>query len=72
MEDTRGRYQARSAAQWHEGISLVSGRRSPVPGWRSTRYAFRTRPTEAYERLLHDAMAGAARDLIAPRTWRPG
>ena len=49
-----------------EGISLVFRAKEPGPGMAldavqmdfSYGDSFRTRPTEAYERLLHDAMAG--------------
>jgi glucose-6-phosphate 1-dehydrogenase len=49
-----------------EGISLVFRAKEPGPGMAvdavrmdfSYTDSFRTRPTEAYERLLHDAMAG--------------
>jgi glucose-6-phosphate 1-dehydrogenase len=101
-----------------EAISMVFRAKEPGPGMAldavpmdfSYETSFRTRPAEAYERLLHDAMAGdqtlflradavarsweivapvldlpgpvhhyaagtwgpgAARDLIAPRAWRP-
>jgi glucose-6-phosphate 1-dehydrogenase len=67
--------------QPHEGISLVFRAKEPGPGMAldavpmdfSYGHSFRTRPTEAYERLLHDAMADDQtlflRDDAVERSW---
>ena len=64
-----------------EGISLVFRAKEPGPGMAldavpmdfSYGDSFRTRPTEAYERLLHDAMAGDQtlflREDAVERSW---
>jgi glucose-6-phosphate 1-dehydrogenase len=64
-----------------EGISLVFRAKEPGPGMAldavpmhfSYGSSFRTRPTEAYERLLHDAMAGDQtlflREDAVERSW---
>jgi glucose-6-phosphate 1-dehydrogenase len=64
-----------------EGISLVFRAKEPGPGMVldtvpmdfSYGGSFRTRPTEAYERLLHDAMAGDQtlflREDAVERSW---
>jgi glucose-6-phosphate 1-dehydrogenase len=64
-----------------EGISLVFRAKEPGPGIEldavtmdfSYGGSFRTRPTEAYERLLHDAMAGDQtlflREDAVERSW---
>jgi glucose-6-phosphate 1-dehydrogenase len=64
-----------------EGISLVFRAKEPGPGMAldavpmdfSYGDSFRTRPSEAYERLLHDAMAGDQtlflRDDAVERSW---
>jgi glucose-6-phosphate 1-dehydrogenase len=64
-----------------EGIALVFRAKEPGPGMAldavpmdfSYGGSFRTRPTEAYERLLHDAMAGDQtlflRDDAVERSW---
>jgi glucose-6-phosphate 1-dehydrogenase len=64
-----------------EGISLVFRAMEPGPGMAldaatmnfSYGGSFRTRPTEAYERLLHDAMAGDQtlflREDAVERSW---
>jgi glucose-6-phosphate 1-dehydrogenase len=64
-----------------EGISLVFRAKEPGPGMAldavpmdfSYGGSFRTRPTEAYERLLHDAMAGDQtlflREDAIERSW---
>jgi glucose-6-phosphate 1-dehydrogenase len=64
-----------------EGISLVFRAKEPGPGLAldavpmdfSYGGSFRTRPTEAYERLLHDAMAGDQtlflREDAVERSW---
>jgi glucose-6-phosphate 1-dehydrogenase len=64
-----------------EGISMVFRAKEPGPGMAldtvpmdfSYGGAFRTRPTEAYERLLHDAMAGDQtlflREDAVERSW---
>ena len=64
-----------------EGISMVFRAKEPGPGMAldvvpmdfSYGGSFRTRPTEAYERLLHDAMAGEQtlflRDDAVERSW---
>ncbi len=64
-----------------EGISLVFRAKEPGPGMAldavpmdfSYGGSFRTRPAEAYERLLHDAMAGDQtlflRDDAVERSW---
>jgi glucose-6-phosphate 1-dehydrogenase len=64
-----------------EGISLVFRAKEPGPGMAldavpmdfSYGGSFRTRPTEAYERLLHDAMAGDQtlflREDAVERSW---
>ena len=71
----------RSASSPTRASRWSSGPRSPVRGWRSTpcRWtsptagSFRTRSTEAYERLLHDAMAGDQtlflREDAVERSW---
>jgi glucose-6-phosphate 1-dehydrogenase len=65
-----------------EGISLVFRAKEPGPGMSldavpmdfSYGGSFRTRPTEAYERLLHDAMAGDQtlflREDAVERSWQ--
>ena len=65
-----------------EGISLVFRAKEPGPGMAldavpmdfSYGSSFRTRPTEAYERLLHDAMAGDQtlflREDAIERSWQ--
>src|SRR6266508_2896348 len=65
-----------------EGISLVFRAKEPGPGMAldavpmdfSYGGSFRTRPTEAYERLLHDAMVGDQtlflREDAVERTWQ--
>jgi glucose-6-phosphate 1-dehydrogenase len=65
-----------------EGISLVFRAKEPGPGMAldavpmdfSYGGSFRTRPTEAYERLLHDAMAGDQtlflREDAVERSWQ--
>ena len=67
--------------QPNEGISMVFRAKEPGPGMAletvpmdfSYGGAFRTRPTEAYERLLHDAMAGDQtlflREDAIERSW---
>ncbi len=67
--------------QPNEGISLVFRAKEPGPGMAldavpmdfSYGDSFRTRPTEAYERLLHDAMAGDQtlflREDAVERSW---
>jgi glucose-6-phosphate 1-dehydrogenase len=64
-----------------EGISMVFRAKEPGPGMAldavpmdfSYGGSFRTRPTEAYERLLHDAMAGDQtlflREDAVERSW---
>jgi glucose-6-phosphate 1-dehydrogenase len=64
-----------------EGISMVFRAKEPGPGMAldtvpmdfSYGSSFRTRPTEAYERLLHDAMAGDQtlflREDAVERSW---
>jgi glucose-6-phosphate 1-dehydrogenase len=64
-----------------EGISLVFRAKEPGPGMALDAVpmdfayggSFRTRPTEAYERLLHDAMAGDQtlflREDAVERSW---
>jgi glucose-6-phosphate 1-dehydrogenase len=64
-----------------EGISLLFRAKEPGPGMAldavqmdfSYGDSFRTRPTEAYERLLHDAMAGDQtlflREDAVERSW---
>jgi glucose-6-phosphate 1-dehydrogenase len=64
-----------------EGISLIFRAKEPGPGMALDAVpmhfayggAFRTRPTEAYERLLHDAMAGDQtlflREDAVERSW---
>jgi glucose-6-phosphate 1-dehydrogenase len=68
--------------QPNEGISLVFRAKEPGPGMAldavpmdfSYGGSFRTRPTEAYERLLHDAMAGDQtlflREDAVERSWQ--
>jgi glucose-6-phosphate 1-dehydrogenase len=65
-----------------EGISLVFRAKEPGPGMAldavpmdfSYGGSFRTRPTEAYERLLHDAMTGDQtlflREDAVERSWQ--
>jgi glucose-6-phosphate 1-dehydrogenase len=65
-----------------EGISMVFRAKEPGPGMAldavpmdfSYGGSFRTRPTEAYERLLHDAMAGDQtlflREDAVERSWQ--
>jgi glucose-6-phosphate 1-dehydrogenase len=65
-----------------EGIALVFRAKEPGPGMAldtvpmdfSYGGSFRTRPTEAYERLLHDAMAGEQtlflREDAVERSWQ--
>jgi glucose-6-phosphate 1-dehydrogenase len=67
--------------QPEEGIALVFRAKEPGPGMAldavpmdfSYGGSFRTRPTEAYERLLHDAMAGDQtlflREDAVERSW---
>jgi glucose-6-phosphate 1-dehydrogenase len=67
--------------QPEEGISLVFRAKEPGPGMAldtvpmdfSYGGSFKTRPTEAYERLLHDAMAGDQtlflREDAVERSW---
>jgi glucose-6-phosphate 1-dehydrogenase len=63
-----------------EGISLVFRAKEPGPGMALDAVrmdfsydSFRTRPTEAYERLLHDALAGDQtlflREDAIERSW---
>jgi glucose-6-phosphate 1-dehydrogenase len=80
----RGRLPAHHLSlriQPDEGISMVFRAKEPGPGMTldavpmdfSYGGSFRTRPTEAYERLLHDAMAGDQtlflREDAVERSW---
>jgi glucose-6-phosphate 1-dehydrogenase len=74
-------HHLRLRIQPDEGISMVFRAKEPGPGMALDAVpmdfayggSFRTRPTEAYERLLHDAMAGDQtlflREDAVERSW---